>query len=164
MGIAIVIALVVVIVLVASNNNKGSDQKATNATGAQTSTVTNNKNVNTNNGATSTNANQDTPNKSETTTDNGGTTSGNQGQSVSTNAGTVNNGNGTTITKEKAQEIALQNAGVSASNARELKVELGYEDGREVYDVEFKSGNMEYDYDIDPTTGSIIKGEKKIDD
>ena len=72
--------------------------------------------------------------------------------------------NNSYISKEKAQEIALQHAGVSASNTSKLKVELGHEDGKEVYEVDFKSGNMEYDYDIDPKTGNIIKSDNKIDD
>ena len=59
------------------------------------------------------------------------------------------------IGQEKAKTIALNHAGVSASDASYVRVELGYDDGRMEYEVEFWSGNKEYDYDIDALTGEI---------
>lgn len=59
------------------------------------------------------------------------------------------------IGQEKAKSIALNHAGVSASAVSFVKVELGYDDGRMEYEVEFWSGNKEYDYDIDAVTGAI---------
>ncbi len=32
------------------------------------------------------------------------------------------------------------------------------------YEVEFKSGNKEYDYEIDAATGAILKHEAEVDD
>ena len=46
----------------------------------------------------------------------------------------------------KAKSIALNHAGVSESKAYDMDIELDDEDGRLIYEVEFKSGNMEYDY------------------
>jgi len=68
------------------------------------------------------------------------------------------------IGEEKAKEIALSHAGLSASAVSELKAELDTDDGRIHYDVEFKQGNTEYDYDIDASTGEIIKYDSEIDD
>ena len=62
----------------------------------------------------------------------------------------------TDIGSEKAKSIALNHAGVSASNAVFLYVEADYENGRKVYEVEFYSGNKEYDYEIDASTGDIL--------
>ena len=70
----------------------------------------------------------------------------------------------TTITVEKAKEIALNHAGVSASNAYGLKVELDYDHGQKEYEVEFKSGRMEYDYKINANTGAIIGYNSEYDD
>ena len=61
-------------------------------------------------------------------------------------------------------EIALSHAGLSASDVRELKAELDTDDGRVHYDVDFKQGTTEYDYDIDAVTGEIIKYDSEIDD
>lgn len=63
---------------------------------------------------------------------------------------------GSYIGEAKAKEIALNHAGVSASNASFLFVEADYDNGRKVYEVEFYSGNKEYDYEIDASTGSIV--------
>lgn len=62
-----------------------------------------------------------------------------------------------TITSEQAKEIALNHAGQSASGVYFDKVDLDYDDGIQKYEVEFVSGNMEYDYEIDAITGAILK-------
>ena len=56
----------------------------------------------------------------------------------------------------KAKTIALNHAGVSASNAVFLHAKLDYDDGRRTYEVEFYSGSKEYDYEIDAATGEIL--------
>ena len=62
-----------------------------------------------------------------------------------------NNTNSTTITRDKAKEIALNHANVS--NITNYKIELdGYK-----YEIEFTANNKEYDYEINATTGQIIK-------
>lgn len=68
------------------------------------------------------------------------------------------------IGEEKAQTIALTHAGVGAGDAYELEAELDHDDGVTVYEIEFKSGNMEYEYKIDAYTGAILEHEAEIDD
>lgn len=72
---------------------------------------------------------------------------------------TPSTGSGETITAERAKEIALSDAGVSASNAVFKKVKLDWDDGRPEYEVEFYAGSMEYEYEIDARTGKIISRE-----
>ncbi len=60
------------------------------------------------------------------------------------------------IGQDKAKEIALDHAGVSASDAVVLYAKLDYDDGRRVYEVEFYAGNKEYDYEIDAATGAVV--------
>ena len=57
----------------------------------------------------------------------------------------------------KAKKIALKDAGVSESKARNIKVEFDSENGILVYEVEFDANGIEYDYDINAATGSIVK-------
>ena len=64
----------------------------------------------------------------------------------------------------KARSIALSHAGVSENKAYDMDIELDDEDGRLVYEVEFKSGNMEYDYEIDASSGAILKHETELAD
>ena len=71
---------------------------------------------------------------------------------------------GADIGHAKAKSIALNHAGVSENEAYDMEIELDDEDGTLVYEVEFKSGNMEYSYEINAATGAILKHEAEIDD
>ena len=70
---------------------------------------------------------------------------------------------GTDIGAEKAKKIALQHAGVSASNAVFVKAEREYDDGRLTYDVDFYAGNKEYDYEILAADGTILSYDADIE-
>ena len=64
----------------------------------------------------------------------------------------------------KAKSVALNHAGVSENKAYDMDIELDDEDGRLIYEVEFKSGGMEYSYEINAATGAILKHEAELDD
>ena len=64
----------------------------------------------------------------------------------------------------KAKSVALNHAGVSEGKAYDMEIELDDEDGTLVYEVEFKSGNMEYSYEINAATGAILKHEAELYD
>ena len=64
----------------------------------------------------------------------------------------------------KAKSIALNHAGVSENQAYDMDIELDDEDGKLVYEIEFKSGGMEYSYEINAATGAILKHETELDD
>lgn len=64
----------------------------------------------------------------------------------------------------KAKSIALNHAGVSENKTYDMEIELDDEDGTLVYEVEFKSGNMEYSYEINAATGAILKHEAELED
>ncbi len=68
------------------------------------------------------------------------------------------------ITADKAKEIALSHAEITASDAAFIKAELDYDDGRLIYDIEFVAKNIEYEYEIDADSGKIIDFDKEIDD
>ena len=71
---------------------------------------------------------------------------------------------GADIGHAKAKSIALNHAGVSENEAYDMEIELDDEDGTLVYEVEFKSGGMEYSYEINAATGAILTHETEIDD
>ena len=52
------------------------------------------------------------------------------------------------IGKDKAKEIALNHAGVTADKVSFMKCEFDRDDGIAVYDVEFYFDRCEYDYEI----------------
>ena len=78
----------------------------------------------------------------------------------SQNAGTPSGGSGD-IGAEKAGQLALQNAGVKRADATGLRTETDREDGILVYEVEFVSGGVEYEYVIRASDGTILKAEKE---
>ena len=68
------------------------------------------------------------------------------------------------ITKDRAESIALNDAGVKESDIAYIWTELEMEKGRSVYDVEFLTKDYyEYDYDIDAVSGSIIKSDREAE-
>ena len=68
------------------------------------------------------------------------------------------------ITADRAKEIALEHAGISASNAVFVKAGLDWDDGRVTYEVEFYANNTEYDYEIDPASGKVLSYDREWDD
>ena len=64
----------------------------------------------------------------------------------------------------RAKSIALEHAGLSESAVYDMEVEPDDEDGVPVYEVSFRSGNVEYDYEIHAATGEILKHEAERDD
>ncbi len=70
----------------------------------------------------------------------------------------------TYIGEVAAKKAALGHAGFDESAVTDLKVELDTDDGTVHYDVDFKQGGMEYDYDINATTGEIMKSKSEVDD
>ncbi len=64
---------------------------------------------------------------------------------------------------DRAKEIALSNAGLSASDVRFKKAELDRDDGRYEYELEFVSGLIEYEYTIDAVSGKILEHDKDYD-
>lgn len=71
-------------------------------------------------------------------------------------------GSSTGIGAKKAKSIALKDAGFSASQVTFTKVKLDKEDG--VYEVEFRKGKTEYEYEIDADTGEILESDSEYDD
>ena len=73
-----------------------------------------------------------------------------------------NTTNNSYIGVEKAKAIALKDAGLGSATF--TKAKLDTDDGVKIYDIEFRSGNMEYDYEIDAKTGTILEKDAEIDD
>jgi uncharacterized membrane protein YkoI len=60
------------------------------------------------------------------------------------------------LSREEAQAVALNHAGVTVAQTARLTVRYDADDGRPEYEVEFRVGAYEYDYDIDARTGRIL--------
>ncbi len=66
------------------------------------------------------------------------------------------------IGADRAKEIAFSHAGVvSANDVSKLEIEMDYEHGVMIYEIEFHYGDREYEYDIHAVTGDILKSENE---
>ena len=70
---------------------------------------------------------------------------------------TPNTGSATgAVDEAKAQEIALAHAGIKAADATITKSKLDYDDGRQIYEIEWYANGAKYDYEIAVATGEIV--------
>lgn len=68
------------------------------------------------------------------------------------------------ISAAEAKSIALAHAGLTEAQVKGLRAEYDRDDGRPEYDVEFRVGNTEYEYEIHAESGKILSWGKEIDD
>lgn len=64
----------------------------------------------------------------------------------------------------KIKAKVLKYLGLSENISCDMDVKLEIEDGKLVYEVEFKAGKMEYSFKFDATTGALLKQEIEKDD
>lgn len=60
------------------------------------------------------------------------------------------------VESNRAEEKAFKDAGVTAESVYDLETDRDYENGKEVYEVEFESEGKDYEYKVDANTGEII--------
>ena len=63
------------------------------------------------------------------------------------------------IGMDRAKSIALDHAGLTASQVMLTKAAMDRDDGRMVYEIEFRLGGVEYEYEIDAQSGAILDHE-----
>ena len=68
------------------------------------------------------------------------------------------------ISADEAKAAALAHAGVKAADAYGWECEFDKDDGRAVYEIDFKAGNYEFSYEIDAVSGAVLDFEKELDD
>ncbi len=76
--------------------------------------------------------------------------------SSGTSSGTAS-GSSSLIGEEKARELVLQDAGISASAATFTQSELEQDDGRWEFEIDFFANGTEYEYTVDAQNGTILK-------
>ncbi|MBQ3109576.1 MAG: PepSY domain-containing protein [Clostridia bacterium] len=67
------------------------------------------------------------------------------------------------ISLEKAKSIALKKAGLKEKDVVFEEAKLDYDNGRKVYDIEFRQDRVEYSAEIDAVSGEILEWEKDVD-
>lgn len=64
------------------------------------------------------------------------------------------------LTREQAEEIALEHAGFTADQVTGMQTEYEIDNGVAQYDVQFHEGNLEYEFEIHAETGEILSFDK----
>lgn len=67
---------------------------------------------------------------------------------------------GADIGAEAAKSAALNHAGCAAGDVVFTKVEQDYDDGRLVYEIEFRKDGLEYEFEIDAASGAVLSFER----
>lgn len=67
----------------------------------------------------------------------------------------------TDIGETGAKAAALSAAGLTEDQVQNLFIERDWDDGRIQYEVKFQANGTRYEYEIDGSTGSVLKGENK---
>ena len=62
---------------------------------------------------------------------------------------------------EAAKSAAFAHAGLDAAQVTMGEVDFDYEDGRMVYELELYANGAEYEYDIDASTGAVVKSSRE---
>ena len=69
------------------------------------------------------------------------------------------------ISRQHALDISYKHAGITASQVTEYDdVELDWDDGRPTWEIEYNTGWVEHEFDIDARTGKVLDYERDTDD
>ena len=92
----------------------------------------------------------------------------NNNQQTQTSPGNANqggnsnqSGNGSYIGEDAALQAALDSVGVDRADITSEKVKFDRDDGRALYEVDFKTDAVKYEYEIDASTGSVLSSEQE---
>ena len=69
----------------------------------------------------------------------------------------------TPITEAEAIAAALDHAKLTEAETENLRVRLDRDDRRDHWEVQWRSGDLEYDYDIDPDTGAVLDWDRDFE-
>lgn len=90
--------------------------------------------------------------------DSSGTSQAGVSQHATAGSATMVNGG---ITEQEAKNIAAGNAGVTEEQIQYITVKQDWDDGRARYEVEFTAAGVEYDYELDASTGASFQQTPK---
>ncbi len=72
-----------------------------------------------------------------------------------------NNDNAELIGEAKAEEIVLADAGLKPEEVKRMIIKSDYDDGQQIYELDFYTEDTEYEYDVDAKSGKILKYESE---
>lgn len=67
------------------------------------------------------------------------------------------------LTKTEAERLALEYAGVNRGQISLLRTKYQWDDGRHLYEIEFRQGPWFHELELDARTGQVLSWEKQKD-
>ena len=78
--------------------------------------------------------------------------------------GQAQTGQNGAVSREAALAVALENAGVPAADAYNIRTERDEESGIPVYDIEFETDYGDYDFQVARSDGQIVGADYEVDE
>ena len=141
-----------------SGSQNGTDQESGNSSSSRKKTGQESGNSSDSQNGAGQAADSDSQNGAGQAADSGSQNGAGQAAGSGSQSGTAS-----AVTEDEARKTALSDAGVTEEQITGIRVKKDYDDGRQVYDVEFYSDNKEYDYEIDASTGEILSSDFEIE-
>lgn len=82
---------------------------------------------------------------------------------IDSKGGKISNIGKTIITVDEAERFALKDAGIERDKLSFIDSQMDTENGKLVYEIEFRAGREEYEYTIDAVTGIVIERDIDLD-
>lgn len=70
---------------------------------------------------------------------------------------------GSLLTGSEAERIALEDSGLNRGQVSRMDADYDFEEGRHIYEVEFRQGHWKYEYKIDARTGEVLSRSREQD-
>ena len=70
---------------------------------------------------------------------------------------------GSLLTKGEAERIVLEHSGLNRGQVSRVDADYEFEDGRHIYEVDFRQGHWKFEYKIDARTGEVLSWNREQD-
>ena len=68
---------------------------------------------------------------------------------------------GSLLTKKEAEDAALAHTGLNRGQVSRMRTRYEFDDGRHIYEIEFRQGPLHHELTLDARTGRVLEWERE---